>query len=137
MLLTVLKALLCFEKSSLWLEDGGGSLAELLGIPSEAFCLWPPYGREKKLYKYLSKVYIYTGISSALLYFSGKTITKLNQRYHYKHLRKVHISNGNFNLGKNVCETVHNPPLCCRKATYLSTLSKWCYERCERETNHN
>lgn len=38
----------------------------------------------------------------------GKTITRLNQRYHYKHLCKVHISNGNFNLGSNVHEAVHN-----------------------------
>lgn len=65
-------------------------------------------GERKQPYKYLSKVYIYPGIFSALLYFSGKTITRLNRRYHYKHLCKVYISNGNFNLGRNVHEAVHN-----------------------------
>lgn len=63
-------------------------------------------GERKQPHKYLSKVYIYPGICSALLYFGGKTITRLNQRCHYKHLRKVHISNGDFNLGRN--EAVHN-----------------------------
>lgn len=62
-------------------------------------------GERKQPYKYLSKVYIYSGIFSALLYFSGKTITRLNQRCHYKHLCKVHISNGDFNLGRN--EALH------------------------------
>lgn len=42
-----LKALCCFEVLSLCLVDGDGGLAELLGIPPEALCLWPPYGREK------------------------------------------------------------------------------------------
>lgn len=42
-----LRAQRCFEELRLCLVDGTGGLAELLGIPAEALCLWPPYGREK------------------------------------------------------------------------------------------
>lgn len=42
-----LKAQRCFEELCLCLVDGDRGLAELLGIPLEALCLWPPYGREK------------------------------------------------------------------------------------------
>ncbi len=42
-----LKAQHCFEELSLCLVDEDGGLAELLGIPPEALCLWLPYGREK------------------------------------------------------------------------------------------
>ena len=103
-----LKALCRFEELSLCLVDGDGGLAELLGIPPELCAFGCHMGERKQPYKYLSKVYIYSGIFSALLYFSGKTITRLNRRYHYKHLCKVHISNGNFNLGRNVHQAVHS-----------------------------
>lgn len=42
-----LKAQHCFEELCLCLLDGDRGLAELLGIPPKALCLWPPYGREK------------------------------------------------------------------------------------------
>lgn len=84
-------------------------------------------GERKQPYKYLSKVYIYPGFFSALLYFSGKTITRLNRGYHYKHLCKVHISNGNFNLGRNVHEAVYNASAAAQSA-FLSVLSKQCCE---------
>ena len=84
-------------------------------------------GERKQPYKYLSKVYIYPGFFSALLYFSGKTITRLNRGYHYKHLCKVHISNGNFNLGRNVHEAVYNASAAAQSA-FLSALSEQCCE---------
>lgn len=45
--LNCLKAQCCFEELSLCLVDGDGGLADLLGIPPEALCLWLPYGRER------------------------------------------------------------------------------------------
>ena len=42
-----LKAQCRFEELCLCLVDGDGGLAELLGIPPGALCLWPPYGGEK------------------------------------------------------------------------------------------
>lgn len=87
----------------LWVETG---LAELLCIFSGLCAFGCHMGERKQPYKYLSKVYICTGIFGALLHFSGKTITRQTGCYHYKHLCKVHISNGNFNLGMNVQEAV-------------------------------
>lgn len=105
-----------------WMGTGGLSRAAQYSPPR--FCAFGRHmGERKQPYKYLSKVYIYPGIFSALLYFSEKTITRLNQRYHYKHLCKVYISNGNFNLGRNVHEPGHND-LLLHKSAFLSTLCK-------------
>lgn len=87
----------------LWVETG---LAELLCIFSGLCAFGCHMGERKQPYKYLSKVYICTGIFRALLHFGGKTITRQTECYHYKRLCKVHISNGNFNLGMNVQEAV-------------------------------
>lgn len=89
-------------------------------------------GERKQPYKYLSKVYIYSGIFSALLYFSGKTITRLNPRYHYKHLCKVHISNGNFNLGRNVHEAIHKASAAAFLSLSLSSSEQAVFGRLER-----
>lgn len=83
----------------LWVETG---LAELLCIFSGLCAFGCHMGERKQPHKYLSKVYICTGIFRALLHFGGKTITRQTECYHYKRLCKVHISNGNFNLGMNV-----------------------------------
>lgn len=77
-------------------------LAELLCIFSGPCAFGHHMGRKKQPYKYLSKVYICLGIFRALLYFSGKTITTQTGCCDYKHLCKVHISNGNFNLGMSM-----------------------------------